>query len=73
MAYYGIPSAAQALTASVGNDTVEVANLGGTLVTAQSIYGGDGNDVISLGASRYHRHWLCILLWNLQCHWHSHW
>ena len=50
MAYYGIPSAAQALTASVGNDTVEVANLGGTLVTAQSIYGADGNDVISLGA-----------------------
>ena len=50
MAYYGIPSAAQALTASIGNDTVEVANLGGTLVTAQSIYGADGNDVISLGA-----------------------
>ena len=50
MAYYGIPSAAQALTASIGNDTVEVANLGGTLLTAQSIYGADGNDVISLGA-----------------------
>ena len=50
MAYYGIPSAGQALTASVGNDTVAIANLGGTLVTAQSVYGADGNDIISLGA-----------------------
>ena len=44
MAYYGIPSAGQALTAGVGNDTVALANLGGTLVTAQSVYGADGND-----------------------------
>ena len=34
MAYYGIPSAAQALTASVGNDTVEVANLDDEVVRA---------------------------------------
>ena len=50
MAYYGIPSAGQALTASTANDTISLASLGGTLVTAQSIYGADGNDVISLGA-----------------------
>ena len=50
MAYYGIPSAGVSLTASVGNDTVAIANLGGTLVTAQSVYGADGNDIISLGA-----------------------
>jgi hypothetical protein len=50
MAYYGIPSAGQALTAGVGNDTVALANLGGTLITAQSVYGGDGNDIVSLGA-----------------------
>lgn len=50
MAYYGIPSAGQTLTASNGADTVAIANLGGTLVTAQSVYGADGNDIISLGA-----------------------
>ena len=50
MAYYGIPSAGQALTASTANDTITLASLGGTLVTAQSIFGADGNDVISLGA-----------------------
>ena len=49
MAYYGIQSAA-AVTASVGNDTVEIANLGGTTITAASVYGQDGNDIISLGA-----------------------
>ena len=31
MAYYGIPSAGASLTASNGNDTVAIANLGGTL------------------------------------------
>ena len=40
MAYYGIQSAA-AVTASVGNDTVEIANLGGTTITAASVYGQD--------------------------------
>ena len=48
MAYYGIPSAGQALTAGVGNDTVALANLGGTLVTAGVC--GDSNDIVSLGA-----------------------
>jgi hypothetical protein len=50
MAYYGIPSAGLALTASTANDTVAMANLGGTTLTANSIYGADGNDIISLGA-----------------------
>ena len=50
MAYYGIPSAGQVLTASDANDTISLASLGGTLITAQSVYGADGNDVISLGA-----------------------
>ena len=53
MAYYGIPSAGLALTASDSNDKISVSDLGGTLVTAQSVYGGDGNDVISLGAVGY--------------------
>jgi hypothetical protein len=50
MAYYGIPSAGLALTASTANDTVALANLGGTTLTANQIYGLDGNDIISLGA-----------------------
>ena len=50
MAYYGIPSAGLAVTAGTTNDKVSVANLGGTFITAQSVYGGDGNDIISLGA-----------------------
>ena len=50
MAYYGIPSAGLALTASNGNDTVAIANLGGTTLTANSVFGAEGNDIISLGA-----------------------
>ena len=51
MAYYGIPSAGLVLTASTANDTVAMANLGGgTTITAASVYGADGNDIISLGA-----------------------
>ena len=50
MAYYGIPSAGKAVTASTGNDTVALANLGSTVITAASVYGEVGNDVISLGA-----------------------
>ena len=50
MAYYGIPSAGLALTASDSNDKVTLEGLGGTLVTSQSVYGAEGNDVISLGA-----------------------
>ena len=51
MAYYGIPSAGQALTAASTNDKITIKDLGGTLASAQSIYGADGNDVISLGAA----------------------
>jgi hypothetical protein len=50
MPYYGIPSAGLALTASTANDTVAMANLGGTTLTANSLYGADGNDIISIGA-----------------------
>ena len=50
MAYYGIPSAGLVLTASNGNDTVALANLGGTTLTATTIFGADGNDIISLAA-----------------------
>lgn len=50
MPYYGIPSAGLALTASTANDTVAMANLGSTTVTAASVFGADGNDIISLAA-----------------------
>ena len=51
MAYYGIPSAGLVLTASTGNDTVAMATQGSTTtITAASVYGADGNDIISLGA-----------------------
>ena len=51
MAYYGIPSASKALTAASTNDKITIKDLGGTLASAQSLYGADGNDVISLGAA----------------------
>ena len=51
MAYYGIPSAGAALTAASTNDKITIKDLGGTDVSAQSVYGADGNDVISLGAA----------------------
>ena len=51
MAYYGIPSAGQALTAASTNDKITIKDLGGTDISAQSLYGADGNDVISLGAA----------------------
>ena len=41
----------QALTASTNNDKITIKDLGGTLITAQSVYGGEGNDVIALGAA----------------------
>ena len=37
------------IIASTANDTVSMANLGG-FVTAASVYGGDGNDIISFAA-----------------------
>ena len=51
MAYYGMPSTGQALSASTNNDKITIKDLGGTLITAQSVYGGEGNDVIALGAA----------------------
>ena len=50
MAYYGIPSAGLVLTASTANDTVAMATGSTTTITAASVYGADGNDIISLGA-----------------------
>ena len=52
MAYYGIPTAAASLTASNSNDTITVLGRGTTL-TAQSVNGAEGNDIISLGAVGY--------------------
>ena len=49
MAYYGIPTAAASLTATNANDTITILGRGTTL-TAQSVQGADGNDIISLGA-----------------------
>jgi hypothetical protein len=51
MAYYGIPSAGIALTAGSDNDNIGVMGLGATTVTAQTIFGGAGNDVINFGAN----------------------
>jgi hypothetical protein len=50
MALYGIPSASKALTASTSNDSVVMQGLGGTLLSAQTIFGEAGNDVIDFGA-----------------------
>ena len=49
MAYYGIPSAAASLTATNSHDTISILGRGTTL-TAQSVNGADGNDIISIGA-----------------------
>ena len=49
MAYYGIPSAAASLTATNSDDTISILGRSTTL-TAQSVYGANGNDVISLAA-----------------------
>ena len=50
MAYYGIPSAGIALTAGSDNDHIGVIGHGATTVTAQTIFGGAGNDIINFGA-----------------------
>ena len=50
MAYYGIPLSGVALTATEGQDTIAMGNLGGTTLSAQSLYGAGGNDIISLAA-----------------------
>jgi len=49
MAYYGIPSAAASLSATNSDDTISILGRSTTL-TAQSVYGANGNDVISLAA-----------------------
>jgi len=50
MAYYGIPSAGAALTASNQADVLQRFGLTTALMTGNTLLGVDGNDVISLGA-----------------------
>ena len=50
MAYYGIPSAGIALTAGSDNDHIGVKGHGVGSMTAQTIFGGAGNDIINFGA-----------------------
>jgi hypothetical protein len=50
MAYYGIPSAGIALTAGSDNDHIGVLGHGATSVTAQTIFGGAGNDIVNFGS-----------------------
>ena len=49
MAFYGVPSTGAALSASSGNDTVRLGPTQ-TLLTAATVYGLDGNDLIDLAA-----------------------
>ena len=53
MAYYGIPSAGIALTAGSDNDQIGVMGVGSTALTAQTIFGGEGNDIINFGAAGF--------------------
>ena len=53
MAYYGIPSAGIALTAGSDNDQIGVIGHGATTLTAQTIFGGAGNDIINFGAAGF--------------------
>jgi hypothetical protein len=53
MAYYGIPSAGIALTAGSDNDQLGVIGLGASSITAQTIFGGSGNDIINFGAAGF--------------------
>jgi hypothetical protein len=50
MAQFGIRSASKALTATTGNDTITMAGVGSPTLSAQTILGAEGNDVINLGA-----------------------
>ena len=51
MASYGILSASQALSATTGNDTITMKGVGATNLSAQTIDGAAGNDVISFAAN----------------------
>jgi hypothetical protein len=53
MASYGILSASKALTASSGNDTIQMKGVGGTVLSAQTVNGGAGNDIISFAAQGF--------------------
>lgn len=49
MAFYGVPSTGAAISASSGNDTVRLGPTQ-TILTAATVYGLDGNDLIDLAA-----------------------
>jgi hypothetical protein len=51
MASYGILSASQALNATTANDTITMKGVGATNLSAQTIEGAAGNDVISFAAN----------------------
>ena len=50
MATYGISSASKELTTTSGNDTITMVGVGTTQLSAQTINGGSGNDVIDFAA-----------------------
>jgi len=50
MAYYGIPSAGLVLSASNNDDVIERYGLSTAVVSATSVLGLDGGDIINLGA-----------------------
>ena len=53
MAFYGIPTPGLALTASTAGDTIQLFNNSTAVVSANTIIGLNGNDVINLGAEGY--------------------
>lgn len=53
MAFYGIPTPGLALTASTAGDTIQLFNNATAVVSANTIIGLNGNDIINLGAEGY--------------------
>ena len=53
MAFYGIPTPGLALTASTAGDTIQLFNNSTAVVSANTIIGLNGNDIINLGAEGY--------------------
>jgi len=53
MAFYGIPTPGLALTASTAGDTIQLFNNSTAVISANTIIGLNGNDIINLGAEGY--------------------
>ena len=49
MAQFSIRSASKALSATTGNDTINIGGVGSTNLSAQTVLGADGNDIIDIG------------------------